>query len=294
MNKGNGRKMVTKTHKKKVFINICALLLLAILVYFITAIDNNIQYVTVLVEDQDLPSVFSDFKIVLITDFHSYCSGESYDKIDEIVYNILAFEPDIVVLTGDMIDKSLQDESPTVYLLEKLTPHVKVYGVSGNHEKAIAAYEDIILPALTGADMIDLDDSSAVISRDGEIIRLHGLADLGTTAKYNSNLMAQIHKNNPDENSYNILLFHRANYLDYFSETNYNLILSGHIHGGQIRVPFLGGVVSPDISLFPKYDSGLYRISERVQAYVSRGVGSSRNYPRLHNPPEVTFITLAN
>lgn len=90
---------------------------------------------------------------------------------------------------------------------------------------------------------------------------------------------------------YQILLFHRANMLDYFNDKAYDLILSGHMHGGQVRLPLLGGLKSPHGDWFPKYSGGRYDVESKTYI-VSRGIGNAVRVPRLFNRPELVVVTL--
>ena len=148
-----------------------------------------------------------------------------------------------------------------------------------------------------------LDNEKAIIEKNGEEINLYGswcnlryysARESGEKYDFTVDVMNKIMENAPiEEEKYNILLAHNPNFIESYAKWGADLILSGHIHGGMVRLPVLGGIFSPDTVLFPKYTSGLYEV-EGKKLIVSRGLGRGVRGFRLFNKPEMIVITLNN
>jgi len=238
-----------------------------------------------------LPMSFSGFKIAHISDPHS----RPAKGILEIVSSA---KPDITVITGDLLN---DDDKPTDEidnLISGLLQISPVYFISGNHDlwrmdhKSIfRRYQDM------GA--VFMDKKTVTLERNGEAIGLSGAPDPF------SRVLDSIKKNTAESmerlspiDDFNILLFHRANLFDLIKNYGYDLILSGHMHGGQISIPKLGGVLAPSSAmlsktrmLFPQYTAGKFSYKNTTMI-VNRGVGNTLPLPRLGNAPEVGIITL--
>lgn len=240
-----------------------------------------------------LPSAFSGFKIAHFSDPHSKpASG--------ILEIIKTADVDIIVITGDLLN---DDEKPTDKIddlisgLQKVAP---VCFVSGNHDLWRTDHADIF-KKYEDLGAVFLDGKTEVIEREGEKIAISGSCDPfskipDTIEKNVKEALGKVQK----IDGFNILLFHRANLFEQISGYGFDLILSGHMHGGQVRIPGLGGVLAPTSSifsktpmLFPKYTGGA--VSENgTTMIINRGVGNTLPLPRLGNPPEVGIITLKN
>lgn len=243
------------------------------------------------VVSEKLPEGFSGFKIAHISDPHS----QPAEGVLEIIETAA---PDIVVITGDLLN---DDENPTDKVDEMIAGLVKIcptYFISGNHDlwkldhgESFAKYEEM------GA--VFLDGKTHILSRNDEKIALFGIPDPF------SKVPGEIKRNLDDAFSkagefdgYKILLFHRANLFDEIKDRGFDLILSGHMHGGQIGIPGLGGVLAPSSALlsgkrmlFPKYSGGVVNSSETTMI-INRGIGNTLPIPRWGNPCEVGIITL--
>lgn len=238
-----------------------------------------------------LPESFSGFKIAHISDPHSRPAKGVFEIVAEA-------KPDITVITGDLFN---DDELPTTEidgLLFRLLEISPVYFISGNHDlwrmgyrSAFSEYEK------QGA--VYLDGKTEIIRRGADAISLSGASDPFSRVPHSI-------KKNTEENmknlslccDYNILLFHRANLFDLIKNKGFDLILSGHMHGGQIRIPGIGGLLAPSSAmlsktpmLFPKYTGGTVAEGDTTMI-VNRGIGNTLPLPRLGNPPEVGIITL--
>ena len=180
--------------------------------------------------------------------------------------------------------KNHRDISPLKDLLEGICQTAPIYYISGNHDLLAEALpmrremEQLFLEY----GVINLDDQEATISRGGSTIQFTGL---GWHSRYFSNYLKPA---NPDY--FNVLLYHGSDYFPGLSQYGYDLLLAGHVHGGIVRLPLLGGVFSNEGSLFPTYDSGIFQKNGCVMI-SSRGLGDAR-LPRFYNRPEVVSITL--
>ncbi len=146
---------------------------------------------------------------------------------------------------------------------------------------------------LEEAGAVHLENAATVIEKDGDTIHLMGITDPDTfDAEESKRVVTEYLAEVQATDGYDILLFHRANMLDLFDGLGFELILSGHNHGGQIRLPLLGGIMTPQGEYFSKYNEGMYQLDEATTAVISRGIGNTVRIPRVNNPPELVVVTL--
>lgn len=250
---------------------------------------------------EKLPKSLSNYKILQLSDLHSKEFGK--DNKD-LINSIKEINPDLILVTGDMFTVSdisidMNEEELVPYqLLSKLAPHYKIIYVSGNHEEG----KDI---TYNGDDYTTRNRS-----KNNAYNRYRNkLESLGVTFVENSSLQnydyfiniygvyfesmekGEYYKSiNLDKNKLNIMLCHDPKYFDTFVNIGFDLVLSGHVHGGIIRLPLIGGLLSPDRTFFPKYDKGIYKISTSYMN-VSAGLGDSI-VKRIFNPPEINVLLL--
>lgn len=242
---------------------------------------------------KNLPESFSGFRIAHISDLHS----KPAKGIFEIVQDA---DPDIIAITGDLLNddsKTVEEVSDLILNLLKLAP---VYFTSGNHDLWRMEHRSI-LSKFEDFGAVFLDNKTIVLEKNGEKIGISGCPDpfskvmvsIQDTMQKNLDALERV-------DGFNILLFHRANLFDIVKDSGFDLVLSGHMHGGQIRIPGLGGVLAPSSSmlsktpmLFPKYTGGVVT-SDSTTMVINRGVSNTLPIPRLGNPPEVGIITLTN
>ncbi|MBS5937009.1 metallophosphoesterase [Clostridium sp.] len=235
---------------------------------------------------------FNNFKIVHISDLHNKVFGKEQDKLIE---KVEALEPDIIVITGDLIDRRRYNLEKSMYFINSAVEIAPVYYVSGNHEAWSGRFSEIEERLIESGVKI-IDDSETEIRRGNSSIKLLGLSDPdfltsdyidGTdTSKLEENLIRL-----SEGEEFKILLSHRPELFELYSDNNIDMIFSGHAHGGQIRLPFIGGLIAPDQGLFPKYTAGRYT-SNTSTMYVSRGLGNSLFPVRVFNRPEIISVTL--
>lgn len=238
-----------------------------------------------------IPAAFTDYKITVISDFHNACFGKENRRLIEAIEQE---SPDLIAITGDLIDSGKPKVEVAENLVRKLTEIAPVYYVTGNHESWVSETYQELEAILIDAGVNILHDSVVEIEKKGETIQIAGLDDPDFTGG-----ASLIRVSRPEEKlkamnlseDFCILLSHRPEYFSTYVEEKIDLVLSGHTHGGQFRLPFAGGVVAPGQGFFPKYDAGEYT-ENKTTMIVSRGIGNSVIPIRINNRPEVVMIKL--
>lgn len=281
--------------KKKIFIIVFLILVVVLFLVRLQIDANVIQISSFNLESSKIPKSFDGYKIVHISDLHSKEFGKDNKPLIE---KITQEKPNIVVLTGDMVSANETDYTVFFSLVSELTQKYKVYFIPGNHEQALNPKEKSeIITYLEDRGVDVLDNEVAIIKSGDEEINLYGL--WYSNKYYSENdeyildeeLISEL-IGNADTDSYNILLSHNPRYFLTYVQWGADLTLSGHVHGGMVRIPFVGAVFSPDEGFFPKYDAGLYTEESGKSIVVSRGLGSGSRGFRLFNRPDLVVITL--
>lgn len=233
-----------------------------------------------------IPEGFDNFKIVQISDLHNAQFGEDNARLLE---KIRVQKPDIIVITGDFVDSYNPDANVSVSFARQATQIAPVYYIPGNHESRIdykGLYNELKAVGVTV-----LPDESISLQREEAQIQLIGLVDISFRKKQTTQeaLLPLM----PTDDSYTILLSHRPDQFDEYVACGPDLVLTGHTHGGQFRLPFIGGLFTHGQGVFPKYDAGLFT-QGRTNMIISRGLGPSRFPFRLNNRPEIVVVTLKN
>lgn len=275
--------------KKKImfFLIIFVLACIVYLYYQNTALQVS-RYV---VSDSSIPKEFNGYKIVQISDFHN---TKSQKLTDDLVDEIKKQKPDIIVITGDLIDSRRTDVDAAADFIERIIDTAPVYYAAGNHEARTEEY-DILKEKLSELNVNILDNKSEQITIGDSSINLMGIND--PSSKYGEGdgddkiVTDAINGIEYNEKQYTILLSHRPELLDIYADEHINLVFAGHAHGGQIRIPFIGGVVAPNQGLFPEYTNGKFCQDDTVMI-VSRGIGNSLFPFRVNNRPELVVTRL--
>lgn len=230
----------------------------------------------------DIPAAFDGFKICQLSDIHVRSAGRKYSSL---IKKTAAQQPDIIVITGDLIDSRRSDISSAVTLVETLAEISPVYCVTGNHEERlpIELYNEL-LSSLSGAGVHVLDGKTEKIFRDGCFIAISGMSD---SAYFN----VESGKKLFSEGVFDIFLNHRPQFARGYALAGADLTFSGHAHGGQMRIPFIGGLIAPDQMFFPKFSEGIHRFGSAATV-ISRGVGNSLIPFRVNNRPEIVTVRL--
>lgn len=246
------------------------------------------------IKSDKIPKEFNKFKIVHLSDFHSYGFGKDNIKLIEKINNE---NPSIIVMTGDMVNKYDRNFEKFLNLAETLSKKYEIYYIIGNHEIRLRNNDlDFIIQKLKKIGIKVLRDEKITIMRKKDLINIYGL-DIPLSYYKIKNRSSNIEEvlnavlNKCNEKEYNILLAHNPLYFDEYIKHNVDLTLSGHVHGGMIRLPFIGALLSPERKFFPKYSSGVYEVNNK-KLIVSRGLGHSKPGIRLFNKREIVSITL--
>ena len=248
---------------------------------------------TVTVTAGRIPAAFSGFRIAQVSDLHNAEFGENNVRLLELLSES---RPDIIVITGDLVDSGHTDIDIAISFAEEAARIAPVYYVTGNHEARLSQY-DRLRNGLEAAGVSMLEDRAVELERDGEKITLVGLSDPDFTVRGDifgevpAMVSTKLESLADTESSYTILLSHRPELFESYASSGIDLVLSGHAHGGQFRLPFIGGLVAPNQGLFPKYDAGVYMESS-TQMVVSRGIGNSIIPVRFNNRPEIVIVEL--
>ena len=241
-----------------------------------------------------IPQDFEGFRIAQVSDLHNAEFGEGNEKLIQLLSQT---DPDVIVITGDLIDSRHTDIEIALDFARQAVKIAPVYYVSGNHEARVREYEDLKM-GLAEAGVVILENQKVQITREGESITLMGIGDPSFQEDYlfgDSESVARqaIEDLQNESDGYTILLSHRPELFDLYVDTGMDLVFSGHAHGGQFRLPFVGGLVAPNQGFFPKFDEGRFT-EENTTMIVSRGVGNSIIPVRFNNRPEIVLVTLRN
>lgn len=270
------------TNKKSIKIIRFILAICVIIIFFIWQ-NNDIVQTNYTYVNEKIPKSFSGFKIVQISDLHNKEFGKNQGRLLNIVSKQA---PDIIVVTGDLIDSRYTSIDKAMKFIEGAVKIAPVYYVTGNHELRVNQY-NILKQKIEQAGAVILDNEICDITNEhGDTIKIVGLDD---GAIY-SDTLEQLRKR-IDNSNFTILLSHQPEALESYCASELDLVFSGHAHGGQVRLPFIGGLVAPNQGFFPKYTRGLY-VKDMTTMVVSRGLGNSIAPLRIFNRPEVVTVTL--
>lgn len=239
-----------------------------------------------------LPAGFHGFRIAQISDLHNAEFGSGNEKLLSMLKGT---KPDIIVLTGDFIDNRNLNIPVALAFAEKAAKIAPCYYVTGNHESRIGELPEL-LNGLTGADVTVLRNEKTILERNGDAVTLLGVDDPAFQSDYMTGdsgpvLTETLKELMADHMGYTILLSHRPEWFQLYREFGVNLVFSGHAHGGQFRLPFVGGVIAPNQWFFPKYDAGVFTEGD-TSMVVSRGLGASIIPLRVNNRPELVVAEL--
>ncbi len=264
--------------------------ILAVISAFIYWNNNSLSVSTYTVSPKNLPDGFDGFRIVHLSDLHNKSfNGRLTEKIKKL-------SPDIIVISGDIIDFYHTKTQISVEFIEQIRSVAPIYYVTGNHESRIAEYPEF-KKKIENLGVNILENKSVFIERNGEEICLAGVDDvifygstlLGENELTFSQKLGELKSLSNEKTS--ILLSHRPEYFDFYADSGYDLVFSGHAHGGQMRLPFVGGVFSPGQGLFPEFYEGIHEKGE-TKMIVSRGLGNSVFPLRIFNRPEIIVCDL--
>ena len=277
--------------KKFIFLAVAAAVLVALVIWIAwgnTALELN----TYTISSSKLPQSFDGYRIAHVSDLHNAEMGKDNEKLLTILRDA---DPDMIAITGDLIDSRSTNVEIALNFIREAVKIAPCYYVTGNHEARVNEYDEL-KSGMESAGVIVLEDAQTEISLDGDTITLIGVNDpsyqtdylFGDSETVMNTKLEELHTENGE---FTVLLSHRPERFDTYADHGLDLVLSGHAHGGQFRLPFIGGLVAPNQGLFPEYDAGIYK-EDNTNMLVSRGVGNSILPFRINNRPEVILIEL--
>lgn len=282
---------------KKIIVSICIVLIfISIVMCFI----NKIDVTKYTISSEKIPEEFNGFKIVQLSDFHS----QGYrNTTEDIINKVKDINPDIIVMTGDMVSWDIEDIEEVKILIKSLAELYPIYYIDGNHEHLA----EILRPGKYVAFMEFMKELGVTTIKNDYIeiykgdksINLYGinLPLDGATGLYVNRFQLEenyVEKTLPeaDREKFNILLAHTPTFIKQYSQWGADIVLAGHMHGGIVRIPFTNiGLLSPGRTIFPRYAAGKFKVNDTTMI-VNRGIGTSSFKLRLFNNPEITVLTL--
>lgn len=264
----------------------CLIIFITVYLYLI---NNTFEITEISLKYDKLPESFNGYKIALISDLHDKNFGKNNNRLIEAIKNE---NPDIITMAGDMHGDN--DDVKFINFIKALAKVAPLYYAEGNHESPpfIKTDYDDYIKALTNAGAIILNENSLILHSDSKnYIKITGM-------NWHLYKIGDISFNQKD---FNILLLHNPFAFDDFAKNPPDLMLSGHIHGGVVRLPFIGGLFSPGAGtsflnrwkrqfFFPKYSKGVYNF-EGHRLVVTTGLGNTI-FPFRLIRPEIVIITL--
>lgn len=242
-----------------------------------------------------IPDSFHGVKIVHVSDIH-YGRVIQKERINELVDKINELKPDIVVFTGDLIDKDTKltkkDNKILIEALKNIDSNINKYAITGNHDHQFKEYDSILLES----NFVNLNDTYDIVyNKSYEPIMIAGLKTYISTKKSMDDRMININNYIADNKDtgpkYRILLMHEPDLIDEVQIDNFNLVLAGHSHNGQVRLPFIGATILPPKA--KKYYKEYYSLGN-TELYISSGVGTSTINFRFLNRPSINLYRLVN
>ena len=277
--------------KKRAIISAIVFIILICLTLWIIWGNTALERSVYTVRSERLPEAFAGYRIAHISDLHNAQIGDH----NEILLSMLKEEkPHMIAITGDLIDSRNTNVGIALEFAEAAIKIAPCYYVTGNHESRVSEYEEL-KNGLRKLGVTVLENASAEVEQNGETITLIGVDDPAFQSDYLFGDSAVVMQSQLQQltngEGYRILLSHRPELLDCYAQSGVDLVLSGHAHGGQFRLPFAGGIYAPGQGLFPEFDAGLYT-QENTIMVVSRGIGNSIIPLRINNRPELVLIEL--
>lgn len=271
-----------RSNRKKYIKSAIVLLIVITLLLFCNFQNKHLETTHYTYEAEQLGVDLDGYRIVQISDLHNAKFGKNNQKL---VDRIRECAPDMIVLTGDLVDSNHTNVDRVVQFVDEIVKICPVYYVTGNHEYWLDTSEyEKLMDGLVSAGVVILDNQVVEISRGDAKFRLVGLDDKSLADGTLEALLS-------DEKELTVVLAHEPQYFARYAGTGVDLVLSGHAHGGQFRLPFVGGIVAPDQGFLPEYTAGEYYMNG-TEMIVSRGLGNSVIPVRLFNYPEIVCVEL--
>lgn len=237
--------------------------------------------------DSKIPSNFYGLKIVQISDIH-YKMTTIKNKLEDIISKINLLKPDIVILNGDLFDKDIEysknDYKDIIKLLNKIDYNIAKYAIKGDNDLNNKNWEKVI----NDSNFINLNNTYELIYYNSlEPILITGISSNNNIKKTIKSINEEI----KEKYNYSILVLHEPDYIEKIDYKNYNLILAGHSLNGQIKLPFIGGIIRPKGA--KKYYDEYYGL-DNTNLYITSGIGTNKFKFRLNNKPSFNLFRLRN
>lgn len=281
--------------KMKKIIKILVIILFILILACLASIWVSYNWLTVSHFTVQSSKISEPFRIVLVSDLHEHQFGRDNEKLAE---KIREQSPDLIIIDGDMINGDSENADTAVELVRALKEAAPVYYSFGNHEYSYmeAGHEDLT-EELEAAGAVVLNYQSIDIDVKGNQIRLGGLYEYGfetgmQSEEENERAIPYLEEY-ADTDRYLIMCAHRPESFypwDMADQWGIDLVLSGHLHGGQVIIPGVGGLYNSLDGFFPKFDYGQYKLGDSDMV-ITRGLGSNpKMLPRFNNPPEIAVV----
>ena len=245
-----------------------------------------------------IPSTVEEpIRIVQLSDLHDATFGKDNEKLVEIVREQ---QPDLIFLTGDMLSEDTDSDEKLIMLIEQLTQIAPTYYGLGNHEKQwIATHKADLIQDAENAGAVVLEMQFKDVTVKGSKLRIGGYSGYygaplmdSSDNEYQQQFFG-FQQRYEDTDRTKLLLSHiPTSWLEwkYIDKYDVDVVFSGHYHGGEVRLPFIGGVYAPYVGWWPVYTEGVF-YGEKGICVLSTGLGSSHSF-RFHNPPQVVSVEL--
>lgn len=269
---------------------IAGIILVGIYLYYEnTTLQINKHVIT----NKKIPDGFDEYKIAHISDFHN---AKSEKLANTLIKEMQKLRPNIIVITGDTIDSRRTRIDIAFSFIKQLVKITDVYYIPGNHESRIDEY-DAFKESILSIGVNVLENNMMILTENGDSINILGIKDPAFYYEYSVEdteiINRELEELKYNKDIYTILLSHRPEVFDTYVEQDIDLVFTGHAHGGQIRLPIIGGVIAPVQGLFPKLTEGIHKKNNTTMV-ISRGIGNSLFPFRVNNRPQLLIVELKN
>ncbi len=278
--------------RKQIYIITLAIPALIALIIWIYWGNSALTVNKIIIKSSKIPQSFSGYRIAQISDLHNTKFGSNNNRL---LNKLKETNPDIIVITGDFVDSHHTNINISLDFAKQAVLIAPTYYVAGNHEARILGYNKLE-KEIESAGIVVLKNEKIQLKKAKEYITLIGIDDPSFRQNYlisDSKMLIKSILNNliTKDDTFTAVLSHRPELFDAYVESGADLVFTGHAHGGQFRLPFIGGILAPGQGLFPKYDAGLYS-KNNTNMIVSRGLGNSTFPFRINNIPEIVVVEL--
>ncbi len=283
--------MKSFSKKQKIIIALSAAVFLVLISGYCIYQNNALTLSEYELTHEKLPREFDGFSVAQVSDFHNTRSSVLQESILEELRSLC---PDIIVITGDFIDCRKPDTKIALDFAEQLLRIAPVYFSPGNHEARLPDVYESFEEELKNIGVTVLRNSCETIRTGNKNINIIGIDDATFYGAEDEKITSTANALDEvlyDKNLFTITLSHRPEVFSVYTEKKLDLVFSGHAHGGQFVIPYLGGLFSPTEGFFPEFTQGIHH-KNNTTMIISRGIGNSVFPIRINNRPEIIFVTL--